>query len=142
VNRDYLGDVCAAPAPPTALFLVTSSSAGAEIGWSGDGSTDVIGYNLYRKEKHAADHGWVGDANYPTVGGQATSYLDPVPGQMPGEYEYCITALNPMGNEGDSFCASIVTEIDHDEVPDDVDNCPFIPNQSQINSDSHPLGDD
>jgi hypothetical protein len=151
INGNYLGDVCETPAPPTALFLVSSTPAGATVGWSGGATADVGGYNLYRRKAGDLDRSWVGGETYPTAPAGATSYLDPVPGQQPGAYDYCITALNRAGDEGDAFCQSVVTNVDGDDKTDDIDNCPTVPNGSkeasipgvgnQTNFDGDALGD-
>ncbi|MCB1844647.1 MAG: thrombospondin type 3 repeat-containing protein, partial [Halioglobus sp.] len=34
-----------------------------------------------------------------------------------------------------------INDADHDGVPDDVDNCPLVPNPDQIDSDNNGRGD-
>jgi hypothetical protein len=136
VDRDYLGDACQSPAP-VQPFVDFNGPNGVLLGWP-EGSSDVLGYNVYCVLPGSASASFMGE-DYPSS--ELPSFN--IPPGVPGAYTCWVAAANLRGQDGDLGApVEFVTDFDSDQVADDEDVCPFWPNPTQKDTDGNGIGDE
>ena len=102
------------PSPPRNLRVTIAAQRRLSISWTASPSTDVIGYNVYRRQAGREE---VPITPRPVPG---TQYLDPGPdsiGLEPGEhYRIAVSSVDGSANESDIITADVA--VPDDEAPD------------------------
>ncbi|MFT4729012.1 MAG: cytochrome c5 [Granulosicoccus sp.] len=142
MDSDSIGDLCDPDGTPGAAFV--SGRQLVEVECLTCHLNGVSGAPLFND-----DADW--DALIQAAGGQAEDLLGSVlngRGSMPGfsnaySTQDLLQAIRYLSGEEDTgdVPPGAIVDIDLDDVADDLDNCPTVPNRDQLNSDGNSLGD-